>query len=111
MSSDIIQDGAVGGQIPDIPAFRPVRADVFAERAKRLDALAPGHAFEHYLRFAATLSRAQADVLRSLPVLPLPDERTLSHCREHGLPMLSVDGHRGAAWRTALAQIAAKLDG
>jgi FdhE protein len=111
MPSDIIQDGSVGGQIPGIPAFRVVHADVFTEREERLGALATGHALERYLRFTAALSRAQADVLRSLPVLPLPDERTLSHCREHGLPALSVDGHRrGAAWRGALVQIAAKLD-
>ena len=111
MSSDIIQDGSVGGQVPDIPAFRPVHADVFTERAQRLAALAAGHALEHYLRFAAALSRAQAGVLRSLPVIPLPDERTVAHCREHGLPVLSLDGHRRSEeWRDALAQIAAKLD-
>jgi len=111
MSSDIISDGSVGGQIPDIPAFRPVHADVFAERAQRLHALAAGHAFEHYLRFAAALARAQDDALHSLPILALPDEGTLSRCREHGLPALSVDGHRRTpVWRDALAQIATRLD-
>ncbi|HTS52810.1 MAG TPA: formate dehydrogenase accessory protein FdhE [Burkholderiales bacterium] len=111
MSSEIIQDGSVAGQIPDIPAFRPVQPDVFAERGERLKALAPGHALEPYLRFAAALSAVQAEVLESLPALPLSDERTLAHCRDHGLPVLSVDGHRrDPAWRAALAELAARLD-
>lgn len=111
MSSDIIEDGSIGGQIPDIPAFRPVHADVFAERALRLTTLGSGHTLAHYLRFAAALSRAQAGALRALPLIPLPDERMLAHCREHGLPVLSPDGHRRSGeWRDALAQIAAKLD-
>jgi FdhE protein len=111
LPSKIVEDGSVGGQIPDIPAFRPVPAVVFAERAQRLSALASRHALAPYLRFAAALSAAQAEVLQSLPAFPLPDERTLGHCREHGLPVLSVDGHRrDPAWRDALAQIAARLD-
>jgi FdhE protein len=112
MSSEIIQDGSVAGQIPDIPAFRPVPADVFAERGERLGTLAPGHALEPYLRFAAALSRAQAEVLQSLPELRVPDEHTLVHCREHGLPALSVDGHRrDAVWRDGLAELTARLNG
>ena len=111
MPTEIIQDGSIGGQIPDIPAFRPVSADVFTERAQRLAALAAGHTLERYLRFAAALSRAQAGVLRALPVIPLPDERTRAHCCEHGLPVLSLDGHRPSEyWRHALAQITARLD-
>ncbi len=111
MSSEIIQDGSVAGQIPDIPAFRPVPADVFAERGERLRTLAPGHALEPYLRFAAALSRAQAEVLRSLPQLPVPDEHTQAHCREHGLPPLSVHGHRrDPAWHAALAELTARVD-
>jgi FdhE protein len=89
-----------------------VSADVFAERAERLETLAPGHALEPYLRFAAALSLAQAEVVGSLPDLPGPDEHALASCREHGLPALSVDGHRrDPAWRAGLAQLTARLDG
>ena len=111
MSSEIIQDGSVAGQIPDIPAFRPVPADVFAERGERLQTLASGHALEPYLRFAASLGLAQAGVLQSFPDLPLPDEHTLAHCREHGLPALSVDGHRrDPAWRRGLTELTTRLE-
>ncbi len=110
MSSEIIQDGSVAGQIPDIPAFRPVPADVFAERGQRLQALASGHTLEPYLRFAASLALAQAGVLQSFPDLPLPDEHTLAHCREHHLPVLSVDGHRrDPAWRHGLTELCTRL--
>jgi len=35
-----------------------------------------------------------------------PGEQTLQHCREHGLPPLSVDGHRRTpVWRDVLAGI------
>jgi FdhE protein len=110
MSSEIIQDGSLAGQIPDIPAFRAVPPDVFAERGERLQTLAPGHALEPYLRFAASLSLAQASVLQSFRDLPLPDESTLAHCREHDLPALSVDGHRrDPAWRGGLAELTGRL--
>jgi FdhE protein len=111
MTSQIIQDGSLASQIPDIPGFLPVPADVFSERAERLKTLAIGNALEPYLRFAAALSLAQAEVLRSLPDLPVPDEHALMKCREHGLPALSVDGHRrDPVWRIALAKLTDRLD-
>ena len=110
MSAQIIKDGSTAGQVPDIPAFRGVSAGVFTERAERFQALAPGHALEAYLDFAAALSFAQAETLRSSPALPVPDETTLAHCRDHGLPPLSVDGHRrDPAWRQGLTQLVHKL--
>lgn len=106
MSTQIIKDGSIAGQVPDIPAFRAVSADVFTERAERFRALAPGHALQAYLHFAAALSFAQAEILHSSPTLPVPDESTLAHCRDHGLPPLSVDGHRrDPAWREGLIQL------
>ena len=111
MPTEIIRDGSLAGHIPDIPAFRPVNADVFAERGGRLRALASDHALGPYLSFASSLSLAQGEVLRSFPDLPLPDDQTLSHCREHGLPSLSAYGHRrDPAWRRALSEIISSLD-
>ena len=90
---------------------------MFEERAARLRTLAPGHALEGYLRFAAALSDAQDKALRAATNSSLsgwssaPDEQTLQRCREHGLPPLSVDGHRrDAVWREVLAGIAGTLN-
>ena len=109
--SEIIRDGSVARQIPQIPTFRAASPSVFAERAARFAVVAADHPLEAYLRFAAALSQAQHQVLARLPDLPVPDEPTLEHCFEHGLPPLSVDGHRrDAAWRSALAQLLGALD-
>jgi FdhE protein len=109
--SEIIRDGSIASQIPQIPAFRAVSPGVFAERAERLAVVAADHPLEAYLRFAAALSQAQQQVLARLPDLPVPDDGTLAHCFEHGLPPLSIDGHRrDPAWRSALAQLIGVLD-
>jgi FdhE protein len=109
--SEIIRDGSIAGGIPAVPRFRRVGADVFAERGARLRVLAPGHALEGYLRFAAALSDAQDKALRGIGNVAVPDEQTLQRCREHGLPPLSVDGHRrDAVWRESLAGIARTLN-
>src|SRR5882672_10045691 len=94
MPAQIIKDGSLAGQIPAIPALQPVTSDVFAERGARLQALAPGHPIEHYLLFAAELCTLQAEAQNSLPTLDVPDHPTLAHCRDHGLPPLSIDHHR-----------------
>ncbi|HZP88904.1 MAG TPA: formate dehydrogenase accessory protein FdhE [Burkholderiales bacterium] len=107
----IITDGSLAGQVPQIPPFRPATAEVFAQRAARLRALAPGHAMETYLRFAAALSQGQQSALDRLGALPVPDEHTLTACREHGMPPLSTEGlHRDARWREVLREIVAALD-
>jgi FdhE protein len=108
--SEIIRDGSIAGGIPAVPQFRPVGNEVFAERAARLRALAPGHALEGYLRFAAALSVAQDAALRRMRDVAVPDEQTLAHCRKHGLPPLSVDGRRDPVWRDALAEIRGGFD-
>jgi len=109
--SEIIRDGSLAGQIPAIPAFRPASPYVFAERAERLAELADGHPLEGYLRFAASLSVAQHKLLASLPEMAAPDEITFARCLEHGLPPLSVDGHRrDPLWREALTRLIDLLD-
>ena len=111
MSSEVIRDGSAAGPIPDIPALRPVSRTVFADRAARLQQLAPRHALEEYLRFAAALAAAQHEVLQQLPGPTLPDALTLRRCREHGLPPLAVDVHpRDAWWRNALHALLDRLD-
>jgi FdhE protein len=109
--SEIIRDGSLAGAIPSIPQSRTVAATVFGERAARLRALAPGHAMEEYLRFAAALSDAQDRVLAGFPDLPVPDAQTLEHCRNHGMPPLAAQGmRRDAAWRDGLRALVRSLD-
>ena len=111
MSLRTISDGSTGSQIPEIPHFRPVHADVFSERAERLQFLATGGAWQPYLRFAAALSAAQQTALRSLPQLPLPENQLLTQCLEHGMPPLSIDGDtRESGWREALRGLLRALD-
>ncbi len=108
---DVIRDGSLAGGIPGIPQFRPVVLDVFIERAERFAVLAPGHSLEAYLRFAAALSRAQDQVVRDFPTVPLADAQALEQCRAHGLPPLSVDGYlRDPAWHAGLRRLLSALD-
>jgi len=111
MPTEIIQDGSRAGQIPDIPSFRAVSGEVFAERGERLRDLAADHPLGPYLTFASSVSLAQGEVLRSCPSLPLPDQDALAHCREHGLPALSAYGHRrDPAWRRGLLGLISRVD-
>ena len=70
-------------------AVLPDPSSLFSSRAKRLDALAPGHALEPYLRFLATIARAQHDMLPELPTPHLPDFARICQALEHGMPPLS----------------------
>jgi FdhE protein len=109
--SHTIHDGSLSGGVPGIVAFRPVAADVFLVRAERFATLARGHRLEAYLAFASRLSRAQHIALQSLPYAPVADERTVAQCIDHGLPVLSADGHRrDAVWREGLQTLVNAVD-
>ncbi len=100
----------LAGGVPSIPEFRPVSARVFAERAERLDDLAGGHAMEQYLRFASSLVRAQAAEVERSSDAAIPDRERVAHCREHGLPPLSVDDPPEPGWRRGLEHLLNALD-
>lgn len=86
----------------------PVTTTLFADRAERFETLAAGHSLGEWLRFLATLSRAQQQALNALPPLPQPAEEVLRLAREHRMPPLDPSV-RPAAWRDALHQIASAL--
>lgn len=71
----------VGTPERDKPPFLrlPEPATLFARRADRFAALAPGHQLEAYLAFLADLSRAQATLAGTAgpPGMPSPDELRL----------------------------------
>lgn len=98
-------DPVLAGGVPPIPEFRPVRKTVFTERSKRLHDLAPGHAMEEYLQFARALTRAQASEFDRFPDAPVPDPARMEHCRQHGLPMLSIDGPLQGEWQQGLLRL------
>ena len=108
-----MQPQAINFQPPtdDVPAILlPVKASVFAQRAERFEALAPGHSLADWLAFLGRLCRAQHEALQVLPVLPLPAPAALEQARTHGMPPLSAASlERPAAWIDVLRQIAGTL--
>lgn len=109
--SAILQPGEVEIPKGDIPFIRlPARGEVFAQRARRFDALARDHALGDYLAFMARLSRAQQVVLEAFPLVPLPSPEQLALSRRYGLPPLGVRSWvRDWAWHAGLQQIFALL--
>lgn len=104
----IVQPGAIERPPGEIPYLHiPETSSIFRERAGRLRTLAQNHRLHDFLQFMAVVCDAQQAALDTFPRVPLPSKEHLSHCREHGMPPLSVDGwQRSRAWRDALKQIA-----
>lgn len=88
----------------------PVRSSVFADRADRFDALAANHKLADWLRFLGHLTRAQHEVIQSLPELPSIPAAALELAREHHMPPLNATAaERPAIWRDLLRQVIAAL--
>ncbi|GEP57746.1 protein FdhE [Reyranella soli] len=76
---------------------------VFAKRAERLVALAPGHELEGFLKMIAALVAAQHAAIAGLPPGMLPG-------RAAGAPLDPVTLKRDETWRVALARILERID-
>jgi len=86
------------------PILLPDPARRFAATAQRLEKLADGHPMEAWLRFMATLSRAQHAVATTLAPAASLSDASVSQAVEARLPPLAADGHpRDASWRDGLA--------
>ncbi len=74
----------------DKPPFvkLPDPETMFALRAMRFAALAPGHQLEPYLNFLAGLSRAQDELVRDISAPPLPSLDQLRPRARNGMPVL-----------------------
>jgi FdhE protein len=108
MSQRTLSDGSIGGRVAEIPHFRPVKADVFAERAERLRQLDRAGTWQSYLRWAAALTTAQHDALRASPA---PGDEMLAHRFAHNMPPLAPEGHvRSPLWRTILRDVLRAMD-
>lgn len=94
------------------PAFiAPEPASLFTRRAERLEALANGHALGDWLRFMASLCRAQQSAQSRLPELSGPEASALAQARAHAMPPLAIASYpRDPAWLQALRDILTDLD-
>jgi FdhE protein len=78
----------------------------FADTAARLEALAPGHPMEDWLRFMSRLSRAQGDAADTLELLAGPDLSAVAQSVDARMPPLAADGHRrDPLWRKGLVRL------
>jgi FdhE protein len=75
----------------EVPPFvrLPDLTLVFARRAARLDALAAGHVLEPWLRFMASLARAQHAALPKLPSGSLPGAAIMRAAKDEARPPLA----------------------
>jgi FdhE protein len=70
-------------------AVLPDLSTLFLGRSKRLAALVPGHELAPYLTFLAVLTKAQHDILESLPQVKPPPFERVGQALEHGMPPIS----------------------
>lgn len=107
--ADILPQPDVIGVTPQAPfAVAPDPATMFAARAARFRALAPGHPLEDYLVFLAEISRIQHEIQPALPEPKLPGSDALERAYEFGMPPL--DRARFEADEAALATLTRLLD-
>ena len=97
-----------GQQMPYL--HLPVQREVFANRETRLRQLAPGHAMEGFLLFAAELARVQHEVLQDYPTAAVPSEDDLVAAgRAAQAPLPAALWPRDPAWRVATRRMLALL--
>ena len=108
---NVIQPGTIEAPPGDIPFVLLPERNAFHLRAARLSTLAESHAMADYLRFLASLARAQHDSMSLFRDVLLPEAQQLELCREHGMPPLGIRGwDRDPVWREALHCILTELE-
>lgn len=109
MSLRIVEDGTVG-QVEHAPrVVLPDGEQLFADRAARLEQLAPNHPIGDYLRLLAQVARAQQRALGARAAAAI-DMTLLEQSRQYGMPPLSAHAHtRAPAWREDLRNLVAQL--
>ncbi len=94
------------------PVRLPDLATVFSRRASRLQALAPGHELEGFLRLVAALVTAQHVALAGLPPGVLPGASEIAKAQlVHRAPLDPSIWTRDESWRVALSRILETIDG
>jgi FdhE protein len=93
------------------PVRLPDLATIFSRRAERLNALAPGHELEDFLRMVAALVAAQQEALLGLPPGAMPGLSEIAKAKlAHRAPLDPSTWRRDESWRVALARILEKID-
>jgi FdhE protein len=98
-----VSDNTVGSFAESDPVKLPDLSTVFAKRAERLKALAPGHELEGFLNLIAAVVAAQHEALAGLPSGTLPASRGRT-------PLDPATLKRDESWRAALTRILERLD-
>lgn len=101
----ILERGEIEGlDHTKIPRLRqPVRASVFADRARRLRELAAGHPLSAYLLLMAHLTEGQNQALKHC-VMPGAAQERIELAQAHGMPPLQATGwERDPAWLQILS--------
>lgn len=104
---NILGDVAEGERVrlPDL-------STVFQRRAARLQALAPGHDLEGFLRLIAALVAAQHEALSGLPPGSLPGATEIAKARlVQRAPLDPSIWPRDETWRVALSLLLEAIDG
>ena len=98
-----MSDNTVGSFAESDPVKLPDLSTVFARRAERLKALAPGHELEGFLAMIAEVIAAQHEALSGLPAGTLPGPM-------RGAPLDPATLKRDETWRVALTRILERID-
>ncbi len=102
---------ATGGVKAPDPIILPDPGKRFSSTAARLEALAPGHPMEDWLRFMAKLAHAQHMAATTLPPLAGVEPSFVEQAVEARMPPLAADGHRrDGAWHDGLAVLLDHFD-
>jgi len=111
MTATIIEPGTIEAPPGDLTFLRLPERDLFQVRGERLNTLASGHALADYLKFLASMARAQHSAQALVRDVPLPTSEQMERCREHGLPPLGMQGwQRASVWREVLRHMLAALE-
>ncbi len=87
----------------------PQPAQIFAERAARLEQKADGNPIADYLRFVAQIVRAQQKAAGNVQTAA-PDAAQIALAQEHSMPLLPAANHVDPVWQDVLVQLLDELE-
>jgi FdhE protein len=105
VTTPIITDGSTD-RVQHAPrVVLPMQSQLFADRARRFEALANSHPMADFLRLMATIADAQQAAYTARRTAPI-GQTALAASRDYGMPPLSAQSHeRSPQWRDDLAEI------